>query len=56
VAHRFAEFAVARNVDADVFLLADNVDDGFLQRLLKGALVGRRVRFARSIGADPLGW
>ena len=54
VAHRFAEFAVARNVDPDVFLLTDNVDDGFLQRLLKGTIVARLVRFASGIGGDQI--
>ena len=65
VAHRFAEFAVAGNVDADVLLLADNVDDGFLQRLLEAPVVGRLAGFAgrgwprsdrRAAASCRLGW
>src|ERR1700722_13890379 len=54
MAHRLAELAVARNVDADVFLLANDVDDGFLQRFLKGAFVSRRIGFAGRVGAQEI--
>ena len=45
VAHRLAELAVARDVDADVLLLADNVDHGRCQRLLKRGSSARLRRF-----------
>jgi hypothetical protein len=54
MAHRFAEFAIARDIDADFALAADNVVDCLAKRLLKRPLVTRFSSFACTVGGDQL--
>ena len=55
VAHRLAELAVARDVDADVLLLADNVDHGRLPASCRTAASSLACAgFARAVGFDQI--
>ena len=54
VPHRFAELAVAGNVDADFFLLAHDVDHGRPQGVLKCPLVGPLTEFVGAVRINKI--
>ncbi len=54
VPHRLAEFAIARNIDTEIFLGAHDLGDGGPQHLLEAGLVGRLAGFARSVRRDQI--
>ena len=54
--HRFAELAVAWDVDAEIPLAVHDLSHRVSQSLLKGLLVSRLPRFAGAVRRDQTIW